>query len=379
MITSITFPISKIFYGRINQKNSSDNQIRHENRAVFDLESPKSLYNRQIINSKKVSDVNFGFHLTTVPGFHCPCCGKLMYTRSEVSEFTNILKDAKGVELSEFLAKHIDNFHPVEKDVAMIFMNLSSLHPEKDIKQLLQHTVESKRGILESVQTDIVLELKKHAKNLSPQKQKEVFEHLDKIQEIIVKGKDGLPFKRKKVLKTIELFYTFEENTKDKAILLKMMRKAAKLPSSAENTNAFICKYMQDGKTNEDIALRLFESNLSTKEHLKLKLRNSKDVEHGSDKIQNLIPMCNKCNNERNDMSYYLFVKKYPEMRKNIKNLFKEIQIYIIDQRVRRYYTYPLRIKKTLSVVSLNPSGEKACLDIDVFPIRKFLKKLYSR
>ena len=379
MITNITFPISKVYYGKKSQSNNSTAKICPENKAVFDLESPKSLYNRQIINNKKVSDVNFGFHLTTVPGFHCPCCGKLMYTKDQISEYAGILKDAKGLELKEFLAQHIDNFHPVEKDVAMIFMNLSQLHPEKDIKQLLSHTIGRKREILESVQTDIVLSLKKDAKNLSSQKQKEVLEHLDKIQEIIVNGKEGLHFRRKKVIKTIELFYTFEENQKDKAVFLKMLKKTEKLPSSVENTNAFVCKYVKNDKTKEDLAWRIFDANRSTKEHLQPKLRNTENVEHGSDKIINLIPMCKKCNQERKHNPYYLFVKKHPEMRGNIKTLFKEIQDYIIKKRVRGYYNYPEIIKRALSVVSFNPHRKEACLDINVSPMRKFLKKLYSR
>lgn len=378
MITSITFPISKIFYSRISEKNSSDSQIRHENRAVFNLESPKSFYNRQVVNNK-VSNVNFGFHLTTVPGFHCPCCGKIMYTKDQISEYAGILKGAKGLELKEFLAQHIDNFHPVEKEVAMILMNLSLFHPEKDIKQLLSHTVGRKREILESVQTDIVLGLKEDAKKLSQKKQAEITRHLDEIQEIILKGKEGIPFKRKKVIKTIELFYTFEKNVQDKIILLKMLKKSKKLPSSVENTNAFVCKYVKNDKTKEDLAWRIFNENRSTKEHLQPKLRNTKNIEHGSDNIINLIPMCKKCNQERKHNPYYLFVKKHPEMRGNIKTLFKEIQDYIIKKRVRGYYNYPEIIKRALSVVSFNPHRKEACLDINVSSMRKFLKKLYSR
>lgn len=125
----------------------------------------------------------------------------------------------------------------------------------------------------------------------------------------------------------------------------------------------FVDKFILDSvkldKSDMDIVKSISEELLATFEHVQLK---SKD---GTRAKANGIVLCKKCNNERSNVSYPLFLKFHPEMLENMQKQINRVVSFITNRKLIGYDSYPVDVKRTL----LNNSDN--ILRINV---RKFLK-----
>ena len=121
----------------------------------------------------------------------------------------------------------------------------------------------------------------------------------------------------------------------------------------------FILDSVKSDKSDMDIVKSISEELLATFEHVQLK---SKD---GTRAKANGIVLCKKCNSERSNVSYPLFLKFHPEMVENMQKQINRVVSFITNRKLIGYDSYPIDIKRTL----LNNSDN--ILRINV---RKFLK-----
>jgi len=392
MISTLAVLGPKIYSDRPSLKEHKVAISKTEYCSKSALETPNAFYNRQLFAvANKSSGINFGhilrvvatpkvewvsdFLLRDVPGFHCPCCGKLMYTYGEITKFAVSLSTAKGKDISNILKPTVENLHTVEAQVAQTLIDLSEKNPDKDIKELLMLKRPECKEILEREQTKIIDSAIEDTRTIGGLNGKELLNKFRMIKTIISQGKgDGkAPFKRKKVVDTINKYTEFEQNPRKKIIMGNIAEKIQALPMSGKDFNAFVLKYTQEDRGDFEIAERIFKPNLSTKEHVKPAFRNTENVEHGANDKSNYLSM-DDCNNLRGTEEYYLIAEKTPEFNKNLQIHMDEVQNYIIKEKLVEYYSYPLEIRRTIREQSTPPRETKPKLDFNTSLIEKHIK-----
>lgn len=377
MISKIAVLEPRIFSGRSNQKENKIIASKLDYSATTTFDTPDSFYNKQLLSlQKKSSGVNFsGFHLREVSNFHCPCCGKMMYTQEQIKKFAEKLSTAKGENISKILDPYTKQLHPIENKVAYILISLSKKHPEKNIKELLMLKRYESKNVLEREQAMLVNSVMGDAIQLSGDVSKEMVSRLNNINQIIYSGKDGKPFKRKKVLATINKFALAEQNLSNQEILKRMSDTIQALPVSGQDFNAFVLKYTQKDRGNLEIASRLLLPNQPTIEHIDPALRSVKNLEHGKNDISNYLDMCLDCNGDRGTEPYYSFVERKPQMKENLQKHMDEVQHYIRKRDLPSYYNYPLNIRKAIREQSTPPGGKSPRLDFNTSLIENFIER----
>lgn len=379
MINSITSPIAKVSYSnRAVQNNHSNPQCSFGNKAIIDLESPNGFYNRSLINNKKISNINFGFYLTKVPGIPCPCCGRLMYTTKEIKKLATQLSTAKGHEIAEILGPHVQNLHPVEQQVATMLVGLSNKHSDKNIKKLLVLEHQTSNPILELEQTQIriINAVIKDAKQLESTIGRAAIELLEQMKRIILEPEKGEFFRRKTAIEAIDRLRNQQQHPANSTIWEGMSEKILKLPSSTDSSLAFVVKYSHPQRSALEIAQRLFSPNLSTIEHIKPAWRKTEGVERGANDISNYLAMCSGCNCHRDTKPYYLFVETNPDMYINLPRHMNRVQQLIIRDwplYSQAYLDYPWVVRKAINRESTPPGGSIPRLDFSTALMEGFL------
>lgn len=134
----------------------------------------------------------------------------------------------------------------------------------------------------------------------------------------------------------------------DKEIKTKIRNLIDRFSYSDHNIDTFIVQCVKDKKTDKDIVEAFLRGLQATYEHVVAKSK------EGSDDISNMIVLCQKCNSERANLPYTLFLKIHREMPFYLQKQLNKVMNYIIHNNLVDHDYYPIDIKNTVSIATDN-------------------------
>ncbi|MCQ2958068.1 MAG: HNH endonuclease [Candidatus Gastranaerophilales bacterium] len=293
----------------------------------------------------------------------CPCCGKIMTTRDELLSFIENVKTQKGIDLSEEISKYQSRLRGVELKIAKRLIILAPKYPEKNLKDLFILMYRNSIKQLEKSQQKVILKINKLSNGLEGQTFLAVKKDITFVSRLLRKRKNTQTFKRKTFIAGFYKLLAEEENERNKKILEIISLKAKKLPTSGNSIDAFIVKYHR--RSMEEIAQRLLDSSLASTEHIMPR------ADGGVNDPSNYLVQCKYCNNERSSMSYRDWLKRHPEMKRNIQIYMDKVINLIVDKKIQNHDFYPLVVKSTILKES------EGLLDIRICGIFNYLRLKY--
>jgi len=298
--------------------------------------------------------VSFGydFAFKKLKNLPCPCCGRTMTTNEEIINFVNDFAEATGKNLIVGLEKYKDRLPFTERSISNLLIHLAENNETFQLDRLLNQKFTNTKLKLEAKQKEILNEIADLAKNLTGETSKVIQKDIFAIDSIIKDGRNGDPFKRKKLIQGLEVIRDNESDPDNIKILESIVKKAENMPTSSSDVNAFIVKYSR--RKPSEIAHRILEPSQSTAEHI------HPHSDKGSNSPRNYLAECKKCNNDRGNMSYVAWLKIYPEMIDNSQKYMDEIIKRIISGEIKGFDFYPSAVKKAV----YDESGHQINLDI---------------
>ena len=291
---------------------------------------------------KSVYLVSFGydFKLKSEENLPCPCCGKTMSTYEEVKQFGKEMTTAKGEEIIKNIEKYEDRLPEVDRTITNLLKIEAENSPDLTINKLLIKIKKEPKSKLEQKQKNDLNDMKDISEQLYGETYNIMQKDLSALEAIIKYGKNGKPFKRKTLLNGINKVISQEQNADNIAILNKIYEKALDMPTSGNDSNAFIVKYSK--RSASEIAERIISPSQATAEHVHPRSKN------GHDGAANFLSECQKCNNDRKNMSYVDWLKIHPEMKDNAQIYIDEVIKRINSGKIKNFDFYPWAIKKAV-------------------------------
>ncbi len=139
-----------------------------------------------------------------------------------------------------------------------------------------------------------------------------------------------------------EVYNNFLKNCRTKRIRKKIFDIIKDLHYETPAADEFIALCAQKKTSDKEIVSQLAQEMIATFEHVKAKSLN------GGDEIGNGIVLCKKCNTERSNIPYRIYLKIHPEMKKNLQKQMNKIITFINRGKLTGYDDYPVEIKNTL-------------------------------
>jgi len=311
--------------------------------------------------------VSFGYYFAfkELKNLPCPCCGRKMTINKEIEDFVKNMTEATGKDIVTNLEKYKDRLPFTERNVSNILIHLAENNEDSGLKRLLNQKFTKIKHKLEEKQKGILKEIADLAEDLTDETYNIIHKDIAAIDLIIKEGKNGDPFKRKKLIQGLEKVRDNETNANNKEILENIVKKAENMPTSSTDVNAFIVKYSR--RESSEIAHRIIEPSQSTAEHI------HPHSNKGSNNPSNYLAECKKCNNDRGNMSYVKWLKIHPEMINNVQKYMDEIIDRIVNGEIKGYDFYPQAVKKAV----YEESGHQINLDIlkmDEYKMEKLKK-----
>jgi DNA-directed RNA polymerase subunit RPC12/RpoP len=260
------------------------------------------------------------FNLKDLP---CHYCGKKIIQKfrfeAMVQQFKYWETDfSSGVlsasEYSAGLIKIVtplqDEFHPVEAVVYKRLTDANRKNPEKTFRELIMEMRPDALKYLHKTELAILDSIEDMGRYLPERTDRKLCRVVSEARSIITNSNPGRPFRRKVFLREINSLHI---NTKDIAVLIAI-DKALKLPTSSDNPNAFIVKFSQNKKYNNneiiktsDIASRFILPSSPTVDHLHPKALGGADID------KNKAVACFHCNNEKTDIPFHVWLTEHPQ------------------------------------------------------------------
>ena len=139
-----------------------------------------------------------------------------------------------------------------------------------------------------------------------------------------------------------DIYNNFLKTCQTKRIRKKIFDIIKDIPYETPAADEFIALCAQNKTTDRDIVSKFAQEMTATFEHVKPKSQN------GEDTIENGIVLCKKCNTERSNIPYRIYLKIHPEMKKNIQKQMNRVITFINRKKISGYDNYPVDIKQTL-------------------------------
>ncbi|MDD3593929.1 MAG: hypothetical protein PHX18_04810 [Candidatus Gastranaerophilales bacterium] len=314
-------------------------------------------------NNTCSSKSRYYFELKKIVNLPCPCCGRIMTTRDEMNDFVENIKMAKGQTLIEELTKYEGRIKGIEKQVLKKVKINAKKHPDKNLKELFKQMYRNSIQQLENSQQKVIAKVMKLSDGLEGRTYITVKKDIKTVNTLLQKRRNSQVFKRKTFITSFYKLIMEEENPRNKKILELIAQKAKGLPTSGNSTDAFIVKYHR--RRIDEIAQRLLDASLASTEHV-----NPRSC-GGVNDPSNYLVQCKYCNSERSSLEYKDWLKKHPEMKRNIQVHIDKVISLILNEQINGYDFYPLVIKYTLVKES------KGLLDINIENIIDYLKYKY--
>lgn len=244
-------------------------------------------------------------------GLPCPVCGKKLIPLELLNE--------SAVDALKLFDKNIHNMTDINKQIFFKMAELAPEHPTMNMQAILKmlHSKAEKNLIRE--QFLVLDELGFLRGQIPKNKVGELDGLLNETKSIIYQhGKmQNKKFKRKSA---ISEFDDFALSLSDDKVRLKIMNAIRRLPTSDNNTNAFIVKY--SSRSPEEIGMKLYNKDFGTMEHI--------IPESSGGRI--VIWECSEDNGARGNKPLNMQLSQKPEMFGYLQKHFDRlIQIYYED------------------------------------------------
>ena len=267
------------------------------------------LYNNISFTGKKEDLVRSFGHVS------CPCCGTKMLTNEDMDKVRKDLSKSDTAEHYINTLKPYEEFmHKPEKGTFNKFEAWGKENPKKTFKNFMEESRVESIKACKKVQFNTFAQTHEVAKTTPP----EVRERFSKLTESYAKlpteTEEAMKNVRKSVIADIKDSKSKIDNEEKYNQLQKL---AEELPTSKNNSDAFIVKYA--GQTSGKVGARLLKLSVGTIEHVKPQAKG------GRDRVENYLLECGECNHTRGDVSLHDWVEAHPEMKENTQKYMDEV------------------------------------------------------
>ncbi len=254
----------------------------------------------------------------------------------------------KAPRVMQKLGKYYDNFCKEDKEILDLMEIYATKYPKNTFAEIFQkpevaqlHTelfqAYKKQAMEQKI--DVFKRLREFSKKLP----------LQDIKKLQVTNNEALkvlnneyykPHVKKACIE--DIYNNFLKTCQTKRIRKKIFDIIKDIPYETPAADEFIALCAQNKTTDRDIVSKFAQEMTATFEHVKAK------SQKGEDTIENGIVLCKKCNTERSNIPYRIYLKIHPEMKKNIQKQMNRVITFINRKKLSGYDNYPVDIKQTL-------------------------------
>lgn len=268
----------------------------------------------------------------------CPYRGIKIIPSDMIKGFEkNLAKCKTAADAIKLLSTYHKNMLPVEKSIYAIFKDFALLNPEDNLQNCLEMIRRNCLMKLKLEEFDVLDDVDKLTKKLSPQTALKIRAKTTKCRQIILSNKSTDTFKRKTFLASLEEIIPKEN---EREIFNDIKNKALFLPTSESSRNAFVVKYSKRSQT--EIVRRLFIASTGSIEHV------TPASLGGINTIGNFLLTSASGNRHRENMPLTEYIKRYPKIPQYMQKYMDDIIREIHAGNMEGNETYPYKIKKKL-------------------------------
>ena len=279
-----------------------------------------------------------GRPLRKLKGITCPYRGVKIIPSDTIKGFEKGLAKCKTAkEAVELLRPYQNNMLEVEKSIYAIFKDFVLLNPDDSLQNCLQMIKTNCLMRLKLEEMDVLDDVDKLTRKLSPQTALKIRAKTTKCRQIIISNCNQDCFKRKTFLNSLEEIIPKEN---EREIFNDIKNKALFLPTSESSRNAFVVKYSK--RTQTEIVRRLFIASTGSIEHV------VPSSLGGINTIGNFLLTTASGNRYRENMPLVEYIKRHPKIPKYMQMYIDDIIEEIHKGNMEGHETYPYKIKKRL-------------------------------
>ena len=254
----------------------------------------------------------------------------------------------KSPRVMQKLSKYYDYFCKEDKEILDLMEVYAAKYPKNTFAEIFQkpevaqhHTELFQAYKKQSMEQKIEVfkRLREFSKKLPPQDVKKLQVTNNEALKVLNNDYYKPHIKRACVE---DIYNNFLKNCETKRIRKKLFDIIKNLPYDTPAADEFIALCAQNKTSDKEIVSKFAQEMTATFEHVKA--RSNK----GEDTIENGIVLCKKCNTERSNIPYKVYLKLHPEMKKNLQRQMNRIMTFINREKLTGYDNYPVDIKKTL-------------------------------
>ena len=280
-----------------------------------------------------------GKPLRKLRGITCPYRGVKIIPSDTIKGFEKGLEKCNtALDAVKLLSNYKQYMLPVEKSVYAIFKDFSLLNPDDNLQNCLQMIKTNCLMKLKLEELEVLDDVDKLTKKLSPQTALKIRVKTTKCRQIILSNGGCDCFKRKTFLKSLEEIIP---NINEREIFNNIKNKALFLPTSESSRNAFVVKYSK--RTQTEIVRRLFIASTASIEHV------TPASLGGLNTMGNFLLTTASGNRYRENMPLCEYIKRHPKIPQYMQMYIDDIIREIHAGNLVGNETYPYKIKKRLA------------------------------
>ena len=237
----------------------------------------------------------------------------------------------------EVLSDYQENMLATERVMFAIFKDFTRINPSDNLQNCLQMIRTNCLTRLKLEEMEVLDEVDRLTKKLSPQTALKIRSKTTKCRQIIISSSTHDTFKRKTFLSSLEEIIPKEN---EREILNDIRNKALFLPTSESSRNAFVVKYSKRSQT--EIIRRIFIASTGSIEHV------TPASNGGLNTIGNFLLTTASGNRYRENMPLCEYIKRYPEIPQYMQQYIEDIIREIHKGSLQGNETYPYKIKRKL-------------------------------
>ncbi|MGN1124783.1 MAG: HNH endonuclease [Candidatus Gastranaerophilaceae bacterium] len=337
----VATPISTV----ANLKKSQNSNVKETPVVSNPIEATPSrvsqIMRNYFIGSQMVNPAFTGFPCSTsnfrvkqLEDMPCTCCGRPMMTNKQINKFVEDAASVSGKELNDVLENNIDYFRAEEKAIVhYIQKQLNGNNKNASLTTAVTNSNPDAEEILRDEQIDVIKRTiakskeilgennivndacKKELVNKFSRNSKESFNRTNFLEKLVRLESQGVAHKD----------------------LHQILDVAVQLPESQKSI-AKMLEYAYKGE--EKFANRLIQKAVVTAEHIHPKSKG------GPNATDNYMGECQECNSSRGNMSYDIWMKRYPNMPDNIQDNINAVTEEIVKGKIGgNYDDYPVDLK----------------------------------
>jgi hypothetical protein len=281
------------------------------------------------------------FRVKELEDMPCTCCGRPMMTNKQIDEFSAKAGTLVGADLDKYLEENIEYFRAEEKAVVHYIQKQLKDTPDASLTTAISRTNADGGAILKDEQIDVLKRTSEKAKELLGKENQ-----VSTLVDTTLKGfntpfrakKDSRGFDRTGFLNQVVKMEKQGVAHKD---IHEILDVATQLPESEKTIDKMLSKYAN--AKDSVFARRLIQKAIVTAEHIHPKSLG------GPNATDNYMGECQTCNGDRGNMSYDIWMTKYPNMPENIQENIDAVTEEIVKGKIGgNYDDYPVDLKKAI-------------------------------